>query len=103
MLDLRSQDAWTELEQALDEAERDAQAWKETAQESEQLADEWESKADMYRKQLGGTNAALNRSRQREADLEAILMDAYQAHLFDLRPDFVARMKKLGLLEGVVA
>ena len=33
-------------------------------------------KADMYRRQLGGANAALNRSRQRERELQSQLDDA---------------------------
>lgn len=37
-----------------------------------------EEKAEMYRRQLGGTNAALNRSRQRCKDLEKLANRLYR-------------------------
>ena len=35
-------------------------------------------KCDMYRRQLGGTNAALNRSRQRERDIEGLVQSLFR-------------------------
>lgn len=35
-----------------------------------------DGRAEIYRRQLGGTQAALNRARQRERDLEALLREA---------------------------
>lgn len=65
----RTRDEWAELEQALKETQEALDAMTDDWREADERADMWESKADMYRKQLGGTNAALNRARQETREL----------------------------------
>lgn len=64
--------------------------------------------ADKYRRQLGGTNAALNRARQRCRDLEELCRSLWWQgeHCPEFGSqrcmrDYERRMHELGLLEGV--
>jgi len=70
-------------------------------------------RADMYRRQLGGTQAALNRSKQRVKDLEVLVRDMMELdqmrHLAfswervekmqDMRGSVNARLVKMGFFE----
>ena len=56
-------------------------------------------RADMYRRQLGGTNAALRRARQEIEELRALVRDMWPFVMADgPSDDFEERMGKLGVL-----
>lgn len=107
----RTRDEWDELEAALEETQRQLDAMTDDYREADQRADLWESKADAYKRQLGGTNAALNRCRQEARELRdenASLMaigiayrdkcEAYAAAFEKLTGDPIAKLDEL--LEG---
>lgn len=101
------------LDEAIAHACEIAQNGGGCAAEHGQLADwlgelrEQRGKADMYRRQLGGTQAALNRSKQRCKELEQLVLDmrmVIAVHEGDggytAGEHFDGRMAKLGLKDG---
>lgn len=69
---------------------------------------EQRGRAEMYRRQLGGTQAALNRSKQRCAELEGLVRDMlavlrYQAALLDGYGDSIANGAEAERLEARAA
>lgn len=65
----RTRDEWDELEAALKETQEALDAMTDDWREADERADMWEDRADAYKRQLGGTNAALNRCRHEVREL----------------------------------
>ena len=96
-----SSQAWAELYQALDETTDALTAAQDDAKYYSEQSDEWERKADMYRRQLGGVNAALNRGRGRVKDLEELCRSMFEAWEggYPLLDDYREELARLGLRE----
>lgn len=54
-----------------------------------------DDRVDMYKRQLGGTNAALNRARQKEKELLSIIQELYEALPEEKAAEFAPKLAKL--------
>ena len=69
-------------------------------------------RAEMYRRQLGGTQAALRRERQKVKDLESLIRDivrlgkmknapAHEADARGMRRNIASRLQRFGFIDDV--